>query len=52
MLTYIIIVAISIALGQTLSLVFMMKLMTSRWFAKMMAKSVYRMQNTVYDEMK
>lgn len=52
MLNYIIIVALAIALGQTLSMIFMMKIMSSTWFARKMAKMTYRMQNTIYDEMK
>lgn len=52
MLNYIIIVALAIAFGQTLSLVFMMKLMTSSWFAKKMAKMSCKMQSAIIDEMK
>lgn len=51
MVNYIIIVALAIAFGQTLSLVFMMKLMASSWFAKKMAKMSSNMQKAIIDEM-
>ena len=52
MLTYIIIVALAIALGQTLSMIMMMTLMTSNWFVRKMTRMTMKIQNKIIDEMK
>lgn len=52
MLTYIFMVATSIALGQIVSFVIMTKMVTSEWFVKRMAKASAKVTEVMLNDMK